>query len=472
MASVSGRRISMREPLPGVGGQGDLAAQLADLRAHRVHADAAAGHVAHLLGGREAGREDELARPGRVDRVDLARLDEAALGGLAGDAGGVDAPAVVRHADDDAAAGVAGGDLQAAALRLARRDALLRRLEAVVERVADEVHERVADGVDDGAVELGVLAQRARGRPPCPGGRRGRGRGAGSGRKTASTGIMRTCMTMCWSACEQRVSSCIACASPGTSAWPASASTWVRWTTSSAMWCMSSSRRSASTRTVPDGLRSSRGRPRRPSAASVGAPRRRRRRARARRLLRRVVHADDERLGDVGHLRDRGLQRLGILGLDPRPRRRSRRSRRPRPRRGRRRRAGRGRRRRAMTMKARTDGMSASAPRRATTCTTPSGCAGTGGALRATAAGAAWSSASLRMRPWQACDERARVEPLGALDLDVVDGGLERVHAAEQDVDRVAAQPLAALAQQLEDVLHVVREGRDLRRSPSSRSSP
>ena len=42
--------------------------------------------------------------------------------------------------------------------RLAGRLALLGRLEAVVERVADEVHERVAERVDDGAVELGVLA--------------------------------------------------------------------------------------------------------------------------------------------------------------------------------------------------------------------------------------------------------------------------------------------------------------------------
>ena len=43
-------------------------------------------------------------------------------------------------------------------LGLAGRVALLRRLEAVVERVADEVHERVAERVDHGAVELGVLA--------------------------------------------------------------------------------------------------------------------------------------------------------------------------------------------------------------------------------------------------------------------------------------------------------------------------
>jgi hypothetical protein len=41
--------------------------------------------------------------------------------------------------------------------RLAGRDALLGGLEAMVERVADEVDERVAEGVDDGAVELRLL---------------------------------------------------------------------------------------------------------------------------------------------------------------------------------------------------------------------------------------------------------------------------------------------------------------------------
>ena len=42
--------------------------------------------------------------------------------------------------------------------RLARRDALFDPFEAVVERIAHEVHERVAERVDHGAVELGVLA--------------------------------------------------------------------------------------------------------------------------------------------------------------------------------------------------------------------------------------------------------------------------------------------------------------------------
>ena len=40
---------------------------------------------------------------------------------------------------------------------LAGRDALLGRLQPVVERVAHEVDDRVAERVDDGAVELGVL---------------------------------------------------------------------------------------------------------------------------------------------------------------------------------------------------------------------------------------------------------------------------------------------------------------------------
>ena len=39
----------------------DGAADLVDVVAHHVHADAAAGHAGDLRGGREAGREDELA---------------------------------------------------------------------------------------------------------------------------------------------------------------------------------------------------------------------------------------------------------------------------------------------------------------------------------------------------------------------------------------------------------------------------
>ena len=85
-----------------------------------------------------------------------------------------------RTRDDDVAAGVAGGDLERAGRRLARGDALVGRLEAVVERVADEVDERVAERVDDGAVELGVLADELELDLLAELAPTGRGRGAGS----------------------------------------------------------------------------------------------------------------------------------------------------------------------------------------------------------------------------------------------------------------------------------------------------
>ena len=91
----------------------------------------------------------------------------------------------------------------------------------------------------------------------------------GKRRNTASTGIIRTCMTIAWRACEVRVRFCIACERPGTSAWVASASTCVRFSTSSAMQCISWSSRSASTRTVEEPL------PGGPPAASARRPWRR-----------------------------------------------------------------------------------------------------------------------------------------------------------------------------------------------------
>jgi hypothetical protein len=59
----------------------------------------------------------------------------------------------------------------------------------------------------------------------------------------------------------------------------------------------------------------------------------------------------------------------------------------------------------------------------------------------------------------KAIDERRRVHPLDAVGLDAVEGGGERVEALEQDVDRVAREAVGALAQQLEDVLHLVGQG-------------
>ena len=60
--------------------------------------------------------------------------------------------------DVDLAAFVVGAQAQAALRRLAARHALLGPLDAVVDRVADDVGQRVLDGLDDGLVQLGVRA--------------------------------------------------------------------------------------------------------------------------------------------------------------------------------------------------------------------------------------------------------------------------------------------------------------------------
>ena len=60
IASVSGSVMMKREPLPELGAHFDRAAELLDVPAHHVHADAAAGNVGGLLGGGEARHENQL----------------------------------------------------------------------------------------------------------------------------------------------------------------------------------------------------------------------------------------------------------------------------------------------------------------------------------------------------------------------------------------------------------------------------
>ena len=225
MASVSGRRICAVVPAPGSEVSSDLAAELADLGAHRVHADAAAGDVVGRARAVEKPgvKSSSMAR-GHVDRVGLLGGDEPARGRpCAATVRGIDAAAVVAHRDDHVAAGVAGGDARASPVGgLAGGLALVRASRG-------RGRARCARGA-----RAGRRARRRRcGRARCPG-RRARSStclpslversrtSRGKRRKTASTGIIRTCMTIACRACEQRVRSCMACERPGTSAWAAS----------------------------------------------------------------------------------------------------------------------------------------------------------------------------------------------------------------------------------------------------------
>ena len=112
------------EPSPGTDLHVDGAADLVDVVAHHVHADAAAGHAGDLCGGREAGREDEFVdlRFGHLLELGLGR-EPAARAPCALIRVGVEAAAVVGDLDDDVAALVIGGEPDGALLRLAGGDA-------------------------------------------------------------------------------------------------------------------------------------------------------------------------------------------------------------------------------------------------------------------------------------------------------------------------------------------------------------
>ena len=89
----------------------------------------------------------------------LVLADKPALAGALQDRLGVHATPVVDDLDVNRATRVKRAQLHAPSCRLTCGNALLGRLDAVVHGVAERVHERIGDAVDDDLVELGILAR-------------------------------------------------------------------------------------------------------------------------------------------------------------------------------------------------------------------------------------------------------------------------------------------------------------------------
>ncbi len=138
-------------------------ADVLDIAANDVHADAAAGNVGDLFGGREAGQEDEI-----VDLIVAERsvgAHQSALARLVENALGIDTGAVVPDLDDDAAAAMLRGKPDRSFLGFSRGRPIRRRFDAVIDRVADDVGQRIAETFDDRSIDLGVFAQPFRAAP-------------------------------------------------------------------------------------------------------------------------------------------------------------------------------------------------------------------------------------------------------------------------------------------------------------------
>ena len=122
----------------------DDAADPLDVRANHVHADAAAGNGGHFLGGRKAGLEDQGELFARAQVRCLGLIDHASGNRLLEQLLAVDAAPVVLDIDQDLVAGLARRNAQDADFALAGLEALGGKLDAVIDRVADDVRQRVA----------------------------------------------------------------------------------------------------------------------------------------------------------------------------------------------------------------------------------------------------------------------------------------------------------------------------------------
>src|SRR5262249_23311989 len=145
------------------------AADLLDVGPDDVHADAAPGQGGHRLGRREPGPEDQAQQRLRAHPAGLLGGDEALLDGPLLDPFRVDAGAVVADLGVDLAALVVGPQPHTPLLGFARVAAPLGRFDAVVDRVAHEVGQRVADGLQLGVVQLGLAPLRLQADVPAAG---------------------------------------------------------------------------------------------------------------------------------------------------------------------------------------------------------------------------------------------------------------------------------------------------------------
>ena len=125
---------------------------------HHVHADPAAGNIGDCFGRREPRLEDEVQRFPVAQLLGLLGPQEPFVDGLLLEPRDVDSRAVIADFDVDLSALVIGAQGQRPFGRLARSKAGFRRLDAVIARVTDQVHERIFDRLDDSAVEFGLGA--------------------------------------------------------------------------------------------------------------------------------------------------------------------------------------------------------------------------------------------------------------------------------------------------------------------------
>src|SRR5690554_3259669 len=136
----------------------ERAAELLDVGTHHVHADTAARNRSDTVRGGQTRLKDQvnLLRAGHFGGT-LSR-DEAGVHGLLGEPVAIDTATIVHDADVDRIARLTGGHGQDACFALGGCAALGRRLNAVIDGIADDVQQGITDQLDHLAVEFDLAA--------------------------------------------------------------------------------------------------------------------------------------------------------------------------------------------------------------------------------------------------------------------------------------------------------------------------
>ena len=137
----------------------DRAADPLDIGSDDVHAYAAPGNGADMVGGGKPRREDQF-EPGAFAKArDFGRIADARSQRAGDELFGIDSAAVIADLDQDLVARLARGNAQPPGFGLADNPPRGRRFDAMIDRVADDMGERVADHLDHLAIELHIAAR-------------------------------------------------------------------------------------------------------------------------------------------------------------------------------------------------------------------------------------------------------------------------------------------------------------------------
>ena len=144
--------------LAGKAAHADGALEAVHDRLDDIHADAASADLGDFAGGAQAGLEDEIEGVAVADPGGLLGAEDGLGDSLLDDHREIDAVAVIADLDDHLVALVIGIEADGSFGRFTGGSALQRRLNPVIDGVAQQVHHGLGQSVQNALVEIGILA--------------------------------------------------------------------------------------------------------------------------------------------------------------------------------------------------------------------------------------------------------------------------------------------------------------------------